>query len=178
VNGLPASFAIERGEHAKSIENLSVSEPGDVLIEVLDASAGCCARANPLRIAARGAAPALLGDLHGQSEETIGTNSAREFDRVRARPAFLDVMSHQGNDFQITTPFWNQLNQLTREFNQDGRFIIYPGYEWSGNTGSAAIATSCSCTRAGRFTVPRMRWWTTCPMRPATPTARTTCSTR
>jgi hypothetical protein len=44
-------------------------------------------------------------------------------------------MSHQGNDFQITTPFWNELNALTREYNEDGRFIIYPGYEWSGNTG-------------------------------------------
>jgi hypothetical protein len=27
------------------------------------------------------------------------------------------------------------LNELTREHNKDGRFIIYPGYEWSGNTG-------------------------------------------
>jgi hypothetical protein len=44
-------------------------------------------------------------------------------------------MSHQGNDFQVTTPFWNELNELTREYNEDGRFIIYPGYEWSGNTG-------------------------------------------
>ena len=135
VNGLPASFAIERGEHAKSIENLSVSEPGDVLIEVLDASGGVLCASNPLRIAA--AAPLLpyWGDLHGQSEETIGTNSARELIEFARDQAFLDVMSHQGNDFQITTPFWNQLNQLTREFNQDGRFIIYPGYEWSGNTG-------------------------------------------
>jgi hypothetical protein len=44
-------------------------------------------------------------------------------------------MSHQGNDFQITTPFWEHLNQLTAEYNQNGRFVIYPGYEWSGNTG-------------------------------------------
>ncbi len=49
--------------------------------------------------------------------------------------AFLDAMSHQGNDFQITTPFWQELNRLTAEYNQDGRFIIFPGYEWSGNTG-------------------------------------------
>jgi hypothetical protein len=49
--------------------------------------------------------------------------------------AFLDGMSHQGNDFQITSAFWNQLNELTREYNADGSFIIFPGYEWSGNTG-------------------------------------------
>ena len=49
--------------------------------------------------------------------------------------AFLDAMSHQGNDFQITTPFWEELNRLTAEYNVDGRFIAFPGYEWSGNTG-------------------------------------------
>ncbi|MEO8104160.1 MAG: DUF3604 domain-containing protein, partial [Betaproteobacteria bacterium] len=55
-----------------------------------------------------------------------------EFARDRA---FLDAMSHQGNDFQITTPFWEELNALCAEFNRDGEFIIFPGYEWSGNTG-------------------------------------------
>ena len=74
-------------------------------------------------------------DLHGQSEETIGTNSARELIEFARDRAFLDGMSHQGNDFQITTPFWEELNRLTREYNEDGRFVIYPGYEWSGNTG-------------------------------------------
>ena len=74
-------------------------------------------------------------DLHGQSEETIGTNSARELIEFARDRAFLDAMSHQGNDFQITTPFWEHLNRLTAEFNEDDRFIIYPGYEWSGNTG-------------------------------------------
>jgi len=75
------------------------------------------------------------GDLHGQSEETIGTNSARDFFAFARDKAFLDACSHQGNDFQITTPFWEHLNKLSREFNEDGRFIVFPGYEWSGNTG-------------------------------------------
>src|SRR5207245_6640650 len=74
-------------------------------------------------------------DLHVHSAETIGTNSARELVEFARDRAFLDAMSHQGNDFQITTPFWEELNRLTAEYNKDGRFIIFPGYEWSGNTG-------------------------------------------
>ena len=74
-------------------------------------------------------------DLHGQSEETIGTNSARDFHAFARDNAFLDAVAHQGNDFQITTPFWKHLNELTAEFNEDGKFIAFPGYEWSGNTG-------------------------------------------
>ena len=48
--------------------------------------------------------------------------------------AFLDVTSHQGNDFQITNDFWSEINRVTGDLNEDGIFVVYPGYEWSGNT--------------------------------------------
>lgn len=135
VTGLPERISMRRGEHATIVENLSVAEPGDLLIDVLDTGGRTLCRSNPLRIVAAASLLPYWCDLHGQSEETIGTNSARELIEFARDRAFLDGMSHQGNDFQITTPFWNELNRLTREYNQDGRFIIYPGYEWSGNTG-------------------------------------------
>ena len=129
------TFSMQRGEHAKSIEGLSVAEPGDLLVEVLDAGGKVLCVSNPLRIAAEAPLRSYWCDLHGQSEETIGTNSARELIEFARDRAFLDGMSHQGNDFQITSAFWNELNELTREYNEDGSFIIFPGYEWSGNTG-------------------------------------------
>ncbi|TAJ93013.1 MAG: DUF3604 domain-containing protein [Reyranella sp.] len=135
VRGLPERFSMSRGEAAKSIDGLSMEKPGDLLIDVLDSAGRVLCRSNPLRIAADAPLRSYWCDLHGQSEETIGTNSARELIEFARDRAFLDGMSHQGNDFQITTPFWNELNKLTREYNEDGRFIIFPGYEWSGNTG-------------------------------------------
>jgi hypothetical protein len=135
INGLPATIEMGRGEHARSLEHLTVHEAGDVCIEIFDASGVRLCISNPLKIAQDAPLLHYWADLHGQSEETIGTNSARELIEFARDRAFLDVMSHQGNDFQITTPFWEQLNRLTAEFNQDGRFVIYPGYEWSGNTG-------------------------------------------
>ena len=126
---------MRRGEHAKSIDGLSVPEPGDLLIDVLDDQGRVLCASNPLRIAADAPLRSYWCDLHGQSEETIGTNSARELIEFARDRAFLDGMSHQGNDFQITTAFWNELNDLTREYNRDGSFVIFPGYEWSGNTG-------------------------------------------
>jgi hypothetical protein len=74
------------------------------------------------------------GDLHGQSEETIGTGSARQYFAFARDLAFVDACGHQGNDFQITSEFWKELNELTAEFDQPGRFVALPGYEWSGNT--------------------------------------------
>jgi hypothetical protein len=73
--------------------------------------------------------------MHGQSEETVGTNSADAYFRFARDKAFLDVAGHQGNDFQITPDFWRTLNTLSAGYNVPGRFVTLPGYEWSGNTG-------------------------------------------
>ena len=75
------------------------------------------------------------GDLHGQSGETIGMGTAENYFRYARDLAFVDIVGHQGNDFQITDAFWKKLNRLTAEFDAPGRFVCLPGYEWSGNTG-------------------------------------------
>ncbi|SSW62620.1 DUF3604 domain-containing protein [Achromobacter agilis] len=136
LRGLPSAFSMREGELSLRLEGLMAEAPGELRIEVLrDGQA--VAHSTPCRIVAAGdgARRHYWADLHGQSEETIGTNSAEELILFARDRAFLDVMSHQGNDFQITTPFWEQLNKLTARYNEDGSFIIFPGYEWSGNTG-------------------------------------------
>jgi hypothetical protein len=135
IEGLPERLTIRPGEYAKIIEGLRIHEVGDVSVRALDDSGNLLCDSNPLRIVEEVRLLPFWADLHGQSEETIGTNSARELIEFARDRAFLDAMSHQGNDFQITTPFWHELNRLSREFNADGRFIMFPGYEWSGNTG-------------------------------------------
>jgi len=133
--GLPEFIDLHQGPRAHTLQGLSVAQVGELVVTVKDASGRIICRSNPLRITSQLKLYPFWADLHGQSEETIGTNSATELIEFAKDIAFLDVMSHQGNDFQITTPFWNELNRLTAQFNQDGEFIIFPGYEWSGNTG-------------------------------------------
>ena len=135
VDGLPETVDLAPGAFTRVIEDLRVREPGDLEIEILDQEGRGLTRSNPLRIARESVLQPYWGDLHGQSEETIGTGSARAFFAFARDRAFLDICSHQGNDFQITSEFWAQLQELTAEFNQDHRFVVFPGYEWSGNTG-------------------------------------------
>ena len=135
VRGLPSHLDVQEGRLAVTLRNLSVERPGELQIAVLDTDGRTLCTSNPLRIDSELALLPYWADLHGQSEETIGTNSARELIEFARDAAFLDAMSHQGNDFQITTPFWEELNRLCAEYNRDGEFIIFPGYEWSGNTG-------------------------------------------
>jgi len=135
VAGLPDSARFTPGAWSVVLDDLSVEETGDLIVELLDEGGAAVAASNPLRIVEDAELLPYWGDLHGQSEETIGTNSARDFNRFARDKAFLDAVGHQGNDFQITTEFWAELNRLSAEFNEDGRFVVFPGYEWSGNTG-------------------------------------------
>jgi hypothetical protein len=135
VAGLPASVCLAPGSFGAVLEGLRVAETADLAIRVLDENGGELCQANPLRVVPPDTALVhYWGDTHGQSNETLGTNTAREYFQFGRDKAFLDVMGHQGNDFQITAAFWRELNALTREFDVPGRFVCIPGYEWSANT--------------------------------------------
>ncbi len=135
VDALPSSVRFEPDRFGLMIDDLSVGESGDLRIELVDGNGNVAAVSNPCRIVDETGLLPYWGDLHGQSEETIGTNSARDFYEFARDRAFLDICVHQGNDFQITSEFWAQLNELSVEFTEDHRFIVFPGWEWSGNTG-------------------------------------------
>jgi len=135
VHGLPEKITIEPGAFFVDCRDLSVSDGGLLWITVRDDKGDVLCTSNPMEVGENMPLLPYWGDLHGQSEETIGTNSAREFFQFARDLAFLDACSHQGNDFQITKDFWSHLNVLSQEFNEDGAFIVFPGYEWSGNTG-------------------------------------------
>jgi len=116
------------------IENILAAEAGDVDISLV-ADGEVLARANPLRVVAQAPLRRYWGDLHGQSGETIGMGSAEDYFSYARDKAFVDLVGHQGNDFQITDAFWHKLNELTARFDAPGKFVCLPGYEWSGNTG-------------------------------------------
>ena len=135
VEGLPATVAFRKGRFAVIADGLKAAVPGVHTLQVRDATGGLLCTSNPLEVVAADArAVHFWGDTHGQSDETLGTNSARDYFEFGRDKAFLDVMGHQGNDFQITGAFWHDLNAMTAEFEQPGHFVCIPGYEWSANT--------------------------------------------
>lgn len=137
VDGLPETLAFHKGEFAAVAEGLSLSEPGEAVFIVRDETGRELCRSNPIRAIEALSGDARLhfwGDTHGQSNETLGTNDARDYMLFGRDRAFLDIMGHQGNDFQITGTFWKELNELTAELDKPGEFVCIPGYEWSANT--------------------------------------------
>lgn len=135
VQGLPERISMATAtEGVLRLDGLQVSREGDLRVEVLDDAGKCVARSNSLRSQFVCHTRHYWSDMHGQSGETIGTNTARQYFAFGRDKALIDICGHQGNDFQMTDSFWAELNRLTAEFDEPGRFLAVPGYEWSGNT--------------------------------------------
>lgn len=133
IDGLPEQVELAQGQFSAVIDDLKITLPGDYRIEVSDGDT-LLATSNPLRIAKSPFAH-YWSDMHGQSGESIGTGTAREYFAFARDRSFVDITGHQANDFQITDAFWDEINSLAAEFNVEGQFLCLPGYEWSGNTG-------------------------------------------
>jgi hypothetical protein len=73
-------------------------------------------------------------DLHGQTEETVGTGTIEEYFNFAKDYSLLDITAHQGNDFQIPKSFWNKINSLSKKMTKQEKFVVFPGFEWSGNS--------------------------------------------
>ncbi|MEZ5862709.1 MAG: hypothetical protein R3D25_00980 [Geminicoccaceae bacterium] len=117
IGGAPAEVTLKPGQRAVEIPGLTGTAAGEGYITLTD-RAGRRYRSNLIRLET---APEFLhfwGDLHGQSEETIGNNSADAYFRFARDLAFVDACGHQGNDFQITLGFWAELNRLTAGFDE------------------------------------------------------------
>ena len=134
IDGLPNTVRFETGHRSFVIDGLSCEQQGEFHVAIRTPAGELLAQSNPLLIR-DGDVAAYWGDMHGQSGESVGINTAREYFVFARDFAFLDATSHQANDFQINGAFWAHINELTAEFHQDGRFLTLPGYEWSGNTG-------------------------------------------
>lgn len=134
VEGLPSTIRAEAGHAVVTVPGLRVRSAGDVVIEVRSISDEPLAHSNPMRAGERQAMVPYWADFHAQSGETIGTNSAQDYFSFARDTAFIDIVGHQGNDFQITPEFWDELNGLYDAFDAPGAFVTMPGYEWSGNT--------------------------------------------
>src|SRR5262249_17009412 len=119
------------GERAIRLEGLS-AEDGLLRIAVHDAATGALlATSNPMFV---GETPSWWGDLHGQSGETVGINTAEAWFRFGRDLAFLHATAHQATCFQITRALWAELEALSAAYDAPGRHVTLPGYEWSGNT--------------------------------------------
>jgi len=132
VPGLPRAVRWRSGEVAVArLAGLRVAG-GETRLCV--SGAGHAAESNLIRALAPGEAKTFWGDLHGQTRATVGTGTIEEYFAFGRDVALLDMMCHQANDFQVTEDEWQRLRGQIDRFHENGRCVIFVGYEWSGMT--------------------------------------------
>jgi hypothetical protein len=134
IENMPESIEVLAGRFATVLNGLIANDEGPLEITLHAPDGSVVTKCNPVNVSESPPLKSFWGDLHGQSDETLGTNSAADYFKFGRDKAFLDACAHQGNDFQMTDTFWKDLNKVTAHFNNDGEFVTLPGYEWSGNT--------------------------------------------
>jgi hypothetical protein len=132
VPGLPRAVRWRSGEVAVArLAGLRVAG-GETRLRV--SRPGHAAESNLIRAMAPGEAKTFWGDLHGQTRATVGTGTIEEYFAFGRDVALLDMMCHQANDFQVTEDEWQRLRAQIDRFHENGRCVIFVGYEWSGMT--------------------------------------------
>lgn len=133
---LPTPYTFSReDEGAHRFEDLAFRTPGIHYVTISDVKSNKISVSNPIVIYEKKKKLMLFwGDLHGQTEETVGTGTVNQYFSFARDAAALDFVSHVGNDFQITTDHYKDTQRAVKEFHVPGRFITFLGYEWSGNT--------------------------------------------
>jgi len=134
IEGLPGAVTFRSGD-------LAVATLPDLRIAVAAAETRITAahgethaQSNVIRALSPGEPKTWWGDLHGQTRATVGTGTIEEYFTFGREVALLDMMCHQANDFQVTDDEWMSLRREIDRFHEDGRCVIFIGYEWSGMT--------------------------------------------
>jgi len=131
---LPASVAFKSGEVAVArLRGLRLATAGDEA-RVGARHGDARVESNLIRALGPGESKTWWGDLHGQTRATVGTGTIDEYFAFGRDVALLDMMSHQANDFQVTEEEWQRLKGEIERYHEDGRCVIFVGYEWSGMT--------------------------------------------
>lgn len=131
--GLPSEVAY--GADDTGVMPIPFACPAEGVYRVSASAEQMEATSNPIECSARYALRRYWGDLHGQSESTVGTNTVADYFRFARDKACVDFCSHQGNDFQLRREDWAEIQREVRAHDEPGRFVTLLGYEWSGNTG-------------------------------------------
>ncbi len=115
-------------------------------------------------------------DLHGQSGETIGMGTAEDYFSYARDKAFVDMVGHQGNDFQITDAILERAQRTDREIRpRPAHSSACPATNGRATPAWAATATSSTAAKGGPFAAHRIFWWRARP-RPRPFTPQTSCS--
>ena len=133
--GIPDKVEFPEGtEGVIRISGCRIMEEGFWNLSIRDEARGYFACSNASRCVASPAERLFWGDMHGQTRETVGTGLLDDYYSFGRDKACIDFTGWQGNDFEVSDETWKEIREYTRKYDEEGRYLVYLGYEWSGTT--------------------------------------------
>jgi len=102
------------------------------VVSARDIRFGSLGKSNPLLTSESGNPDRIYwGELHTHTGECDGLGTIEEALSYGRDVAGLDFGGTSTHDRMITCEDWHRICGITRDFNEDGRFVALPGYEYS-----------------------------------------------
>lgn len=134
LDGLPREYrftAEDEGFHRFEIRHRA--QAGTFRVDVADVDNAALATSSNLQtITAADGLGLYCGDLHGQHNR--GSATAEQYAMYARNFGGADFMSWAVNDFHLTQANWKNINRVSAKLDEPGRFVVFPGYEWSATT--------------------------------------------
>lgn len=131
ILNLPEEYVFSPEDHGvHRFDSLTASGPGLARITVSDKDNMIEGVSNPiLSLVQPDEIHLYWGDLHGQVKLA---EKIPEYLRFARDISALDFASHQRNDHEVSNSHWEKTQRAVKECNDPGRFVVFLGYEWSG----------------------------------------------
>ena len=131
LNGEPFGklTGVNRSIHV--VSDIQIEKPGTYRFSYSSEDGQFTGMSNPIWVRENPENRIYWGETHGHSgfAEGLGTADAYfKFGRDDARLDFLTLSEH---DIWMDDYEWDTINRLSKKYTEPGRFIAFPGYEWT-----------------------------------------------
>ena len=122
----------ERG--ARRFEGIRLERPGVYRFRARSRD-GMEGLSNPVRVHETAPATRIYwGDIHTHTKYSDGRGAPREMYEFGRTYAAIDFASVSDHAFTTTDWMWEEIQRVSNEMNEPGRYVTLVGYEWSGTS--------------------------------------------
>ncbi len=118
-------------EPAVVVEGLSIDEPGAHRFTVRSEDGTLRTTTNPIWVERDPDPRIYFGETHVHSGYAEGQGSAEEVFRYATEDARLDFLGYSEHDNYLDDYEWRRMQELSRQYNEEGRFVTFLAYEWT-----------------------------------------------
>ncbi len=116
----------------QNIDGVSIHREGIYRLKLSDETNKLTCYSNPILCTNQSRFSSLFwGDLHGQVKQA---RKLSEYFQYARDVSAISFASHQRNDHEISNKDWLETKRVVKQFNEPNRFVVFLGYEWSGES--------------------------------------------